>query len=463
MGDLSSWDQLGAGDLLGSYRIVERLSDGGMALLYVGRHLRIQREAAIKVLRPEFASRAREVRRFLEEARAIGEIHHPGIVSVYDFVEEMDREPPLIYMVMELLRGQTLAERIDQGPLDPGQAIALGSQVADALAAVHRARLLHRDLKASNIFLVEGGKLQVKLLDFGLTLPFGERQKLNLTDPGTTMGTPEYMSPEHIMGHELDNRSDVYMLGVVLYEALCGTRPFVGDRVGELLLRQVNELPQPLRERRPDVPEALDAVVLRCLEKEPDRRFQSMRELRLALELGSSLPQGRTQPVSLLRRLGFGRLSPDAPRRWGARRPVGRTKRAGMPQSLGTSSLLALAGPARRAIVPLSVFFLLAGVGIFLGLMYFGRSGSTAPDSRPPVAVTQSDQAALPVSLDAAPPAPPAAGPPDAARPTEPDVALPSDTRPRRRPRRRRDASSNKGLKNNPIAPTIDPWKLKKR
>ena len=443
------WDALEPGDLLGSYRIVQPLEAGGMAMIYVARHLKIQREVALKVLRPELATRAREVRRFLEEARAIQEISHPNIVEVYDFVEQMDREPPLIYMVMELLRGRCLADRIrEQGPLPPTLAVQVGCQVADALEAVHAARLLHRDLKPRNIFLLQQPEPRIKLLDFGLTLPFGGRAQLNLTDPGTTMGTPEYMSPEQVLGEELDPRCDIYMLGMVLYEALCGELPFTAANLGDLLVKQVKELPRPLRERAPAVPEALDAVVLRCLEKERERRFQSAHELKQALELSTTLPQGETVPLPVLRRLGLGRPGAAPGRRRG--------------MALASIALLLLAG------------------GVLLTLALIDRTGPNAvdhgavqriePHSRT-VAANQGLPDSAPSTHDAAPPPGDLAPPSDVSRPPavharsrgaalERGVERARGRAPRIRRWRRRPPASNKRLKTTPNAPTIDPWKL---
>lgn len=426
------WTELGPGDVLGTYRIVEKLPEGGMALLYAGRHLRLRRDVALKVLKPHYAARAKEARRFLEEARAISELNHPGIVEVFDFVEDAGRDPPLIYMVMELLRGETLGERLARVKvLQPAELIAIGRQVADALETVHRAGLLHRDLKSTNIFLLAGkGPPRVKLLDFGLTLPFGEREKLNLTDPGTTIGTPEYMSPEQILGRDMDPRSDVYMLGVVLYEMLTGSRPFTSDRVGDLLVRHVREVPKAPGRIRPGVPESLEAVVLRCLEKEPERRFASAGAVREALDLCPDLTQGVTVPVALLREGtdGAGTQGREHEgRRWG------RT-------------------------VLISLVLLLSGIGIFLGLAFVG--GDPADKPVPAAGPTPDIRDALVPDLPQAPPVPDANIAPDAEIALDAgfDVPRTPHRAPRKRPPRK---VRNKGLKSKPVAPTIDPWTLK--
>jgi hypothetical protein len=437
------WTEPGPGDVVGAYRILGRMTEGGMALIYQARHMRLSRPVALKVLKPEFALRAREVRRFLEEARAIGEINHPHIVEVFDFVEDYDVDPPRIYIVMELLAGQTLSQRIrEAGPLDAAAAIAIGTQVADALGAVHRANLLHRDLKASNIFLVDGAQTspQVTLLDFGLTVPFGERQRLNLTDPGTTVGTPDYMAPEQVLGQDLDARADVYSLGVVLYEMLAGSRPFAGGLASEIMVRHVREAPAPIQELRNDpIPEALEQIVLRCLEKDPAARFQTVDELRQALEAcsaGEYAPCPATEPVPVLYRLGLRRVP-------------------GMPSR------------QRYGVLVVSLTLLLAAAGILLGLALFTEEGpGRFIPERPAGARGPGPRArgAPAVSLPSRPPPnaaiPTPTTPTDAAATFAPDNTMrPAKARRRRRIVRPRDRR-RKRLKTKTTQPTIDPWNL---
>ena len=296
-GATSSWsaDRSGSpqeGDVLGVYRILGKLAEGGMGEIFRAEHVRLGRQVALKVLKPELASRTEVVNRFFEEARAVNEIGHDNIVDIIDFVEVSDQSPPLVYMVMELLVGEDLAHRIrSAGPLDPPEVVEIAAQVTEALIAVHRVKILHRDLKPENIYLVrsEDGPPRVKLLDFGVAKAFGERQRVNLTDPGTAVGTPEYMAPEQILGKELDERTDIYALGLVIYDMLTNSVPFQSSKYGELLVAQVKELPEPPSARRAGnrscapLPEAMEQAVMRCLQKKPQDRFQNVRELKEAL------------------------------------------------------------------------------------------------------------------------------------------------------------------------------------
>ena len=294
-GSTQGWDPTASaepkvGDVLGAYRILGQIGAGGMGVIYRAEHVRLGRKVAIKLLLPELAKRADVVSRFFEEARAVNEIGHPNILDIIDFVEKCDESPPLVYMVQELLQGQDLASRIrSAGPLEPEEVVGIALQVTDALIAVHRVKILHRDLKPENIFLVprEDVGTVVKLLDFGVAKAFGQRQKVSITDPGTAVGTPEYMAPEQILGRELDDRTDIYALGLVLYDMLTNTVPFQSSAYGEVLIAQVKEQPEPISTRRRSgtpVPAALDALVMRCLRKDPAERYQTMREVKVALK-----------------------------------------------------------------------------------------------------------------------------------------------------------------------------------
>jgi eukaryotic-like serine/threonine-protein kinase len=277
------------GDVLGQYRIIDLLARGGMGVIYRAQHVRLGRQVALKVLKPSLVVRSDVVERFFTEARAVNEIGHPNIVDVIDFVEVADQQPPLVYMVMELLAGQDLARRIrTRGPLDPAEAVAIADRVADALAATHRRKILHRDLKPENVFLAEPGEggPRIKLLDFGIASAFGEKKEQRLTDPGSAVGTPAYMAPEQVLERELDERTDIYALGVLLYEMLTGAVPFAGSSSAETLMKQVQEQPEPVGRRRrvlPPVPPLLEQVVMTCLQKDPRQRYQNMGQVRAAL------------------------------------------------------------------------------------------------------------------------------------------------------------------------------------
>jgi serine/threonine-protein kinase len=311
---------LESGDVLGAYRVLGRIGIGGMGVIYRAEHVRLGRKVALKVLKPELSTRADVIRRFFTEARAVNEIGHPNIVDIIDFVEDANESPPLIYMVMELLSGQDLAARIQAaGPLDPAEVVEIGRQVADALIAVHRVKILHRDLKPENIFLCrrEDSAVQVKLLDFGVARAFGQREEVRITDPGTAIGTPEYMAPEQILGRELDDRTDIYGLGLVFYDMLTNSVPFQSSNYGEIMVQQVKEAPPPLSARRKEgarVPPGLEQLVMRCLRKDPAERFQNMRDMRAALEV--CLTAEVAQPLSSVDTALVETPLRRVPRRW---------------------------------------------------------------------------------------------------------------------------------------------------
>ncbi len=295
-----------AGDVLGQYRILGKLAQGGMGVIYKAQHVRLGRHVALKVLKSDLVRRSDVVQRFFSEARAVNEIGHPSIVDIIDFVEVVDADPPLVYMVMELLTGEDLGRRIRaRGPLDPQLAAAIADRIADALAATHRVQILHRDLKPENVFLLdpnEDGTLKVKLLDFGVAKAFGERKRQDMTDPGSAVGTPAYMAPEQVLELELDERTDIYALGLLLYEMLTGSVPFHAASYGEVLIKQVKERPEAIRRRRSAgvaVPPALERIVMTCLEKDPARRFQTMGHVRAALASAVPLDHPAVAPPSL--------------------------------------------------------------------------------------------------------------------------------------------------------------------
>ena len=279
-----------AGRVLGSYTLIMRLGEGGMGVVYMAEHLRLNRQVAIKVLRRELASQKETVRRFFNEARSVNDIGHPNIVEITDFVEKFDEDPPIVYMVLELLSGETLAAHIEEhGPMDPDDAVRVAIQITDALMAVHEAKVLHRDLKPENIFLleqVEGEERRVKLLDFGVAKDMQEEDRDAITEPGITVGTPEFMAPEQILDRPLDVRVDIYVVGMVLYAMLTGGPPFKSDALNSLLRMHLKEPPEPIANRREGgkrVPARLESLVMRCMEKNPDKRYQTAGELNEAL------------------------------------------------------------------------------------------------------------------------------------------------------------------------------------
>jgi tRNA A-37 threonylcarbamoyl transferase component Bud32 len=279
---------LSNGDILGGYRIISRLGAGATAVVYCGKHLLLGHQVAIKVLKAELAERADTAYRFLTEARAINEIGHPNIVEIHDFSKTEKQKQPLFYMVMEFLEGQPLRSYLKEtGPLPVEEAFSIASQVASALSAVHATARIHRDLKSDNIFLVSGENSKiVKLLDFGTVKELqSDMPRVLETDPGLSLGTPAYMAPEQILQEgEVDHRTDIYALGVVLYEMLTGRLPFDGDSFGKLMIQVVKTAPPPLSKPNRELPRGVEALVLRCLEKDPEDRYQSADELMQAID-----------------------------------------------------------------------------------------------------------------------------------------------------------------------------------
>jgi serine/threonine-protein kinase len=276
------------GSVLGAYRLSALVGAGAMSVIYAAEHVRLGRRVAIKLLRREFTADPAAVRRFFQEARAVNQIRHPHIVEVTDFVEEPGGDN---YTVMELLEGESLAELLARhGPLPPWRAARIGAQIARALSAVHAAGIVHRDLKTENAVLVErGGDDFVKLLDFGVAklLDGSAGRPLHQTGAGAIIGTPAYMSVEQAAGRPIDQRSDLYSLGVILYEMITGRRPFDAESYGELVIQHLAvEPPPPSRCAGPDaaVPPELEALIMRCLAKEPADRPAAADELAAALE-----------------------------------------------------------------------------------------------------------------------------------------------------------------------------------
>ena len=267
---------LSPGTRLGPYEVIAAIGSGGMGDVYEGRDTRLDRPVAIKVVSEVFA------RRFEREGRALAAINHPNICTLYDLGAD--------FLVMELVEGQTLRHMLRAGPLPIDDAMRYAAQIADALAAAHAHGIVHRDLKPGNVMIAGA---TVKVLDFGIATsraavdPQAETMTMGstpaITAQGQAMGTPQYMAPEQAEGKSVDARADVFAFGIVLYEMLCGQRPFRGDTTLALLAATLQATPEPPRHLRHDLPKAIEQLVLRCLEKNPDARFASGRELRDAI------------------------------------------------------------------------------------------------------------------------------------------------------------------------------------
>jgi putative nucleotidyltransferase with HDIG domain len=274
------------GQVVGGYRLVTALRSGGMGTVYYAEHTVIGRRAAVKVLHPGIARDPQLISRFLVEARAANDIRHPNVVEITDLGHTGD----LHYIVMSFLEGETLGERLEREKLlDESTTIRIVHQIASALAAAHDRGIVHRDLKPENVFLLNHPDYPdyVKVLDFGIAKLIGPQQANapHNTMVGTVLGTPAYMSPEQCRGQaELDHRSDIYSLGVMLYEMLTGTVPFRRDSPADVLLAHVQDTPISPFDLNPKLSKHLGGAILRALEKDPARRFASMRELRDAVE-----------------------------------------------------------------------------------------------------------------------------------------------------------------------------------
>jgi serine/threonine-protein kinase len=281
---------LSAGTRLGRYEILAPLGAGGMGEVYRARDTRLSREVAVKVLPDAVARDPDRLRRFEQEARSASGLNHPCILTVHDVGESEGR----LFVVTELLEGESLRERLARGTLRPEEAVAIAADIAQGLGAAHEKGIVHRDIKPENLFLTRDGR--VKILDFGLarvvaTDPADTQAGTEAgTRPGIVLGTASYMSPEQARGQPLDARSDIFSAGIVLYEMLSGSRPFSGESAVETMNAILSETPAPLTSVAP----ALDRVVRRCLEKTPERRFQHARDIAFTLE---SLSDAMSQPV----------------------------------------------------------------------------------------------------------------------------------------------------------------------
>ena len=277
------------GKSLAQYEITAQIGAGGMGEVYRARDTRLERDVAVKVLPASFAQNAEALARFEREAKAVAALSHPNILAIHDFGKDGDT----VYAVTELLEGETLRDRIQQGAVPPRKAAEIGRQIARGLGAAHGKGIVHRDLKPENIFLTQDGR--VKILDFGLARemsapPDGRTVESptiqQITSAGTVLGTAGYMSPEQVRGEPAGPASDIFSFGSVLYEMLAGTRAFEHDTSAETMTAILREEPAELGAVVDGLPAGLDRIVRRCLEKRPEERFQDAKDLAFALELG---------------------------------------------------------------------------------------------------------------------------------------------------------------------------------
>lgn len=269
---------------LGQYRLKRKLGAGGMGEVYLAEHQLMKRPCAVKIIRPDKNRDPRVLARFEREVRSTAKLSHWNSIDIYDYGNTADGT---FYYVMEYLPGHNVGELVEEyGPLPPARMVYLIDQVCKGLGEAHGMGLVHRDIKPANIFCAyRGGEFDVaKLLDFGLAKPLTDATESHLTQEGAITGSPLFMSPEQATGErEADVRSDIYSLGCVMYYLLTGKYPFNYQQSVKVIIAHASEQPAPLRDVNPDVPEALDDIVLRCLEKDPDDRFQTAGQLRQAL------------------------------------------------------------------------------------------------------------------------------------------------------------------------------------
>ena len=292
---------LARGTRLGPYEISAPLGAGGMGEVYRARDMRLERTVAVKILPPHLSSDPLRKQRFEREAKTISALNHPHICVLFD----VGQQDGIDFLVMECVEGETLAKRLEKGPLPLEHVLKYGAQIADALDKAHRSGIVHRDLKPGNVMLTPTG---AKLLDFGLAKPAAPlassatltaaSPNFPVTEQGTIIGTFRYMSPEQVEGKELDGRSDIFSLGAVLYEMLTGQRAFEGKSQLSVASAILEREPTPVNSIKPLTPPALDHAIRRCLAKDPEQRWQTGRDLHGELIwIGESASSAATPPV----------------------------------------------------------------------------------------------------------------------------------------------------------------------
>ncbi len=379
----------------GRYRVESVLGEGGMGLVYKAVHVTLRKPLAIKVLRPEVSKNEQIVARFRQEAQSASAIGNQHIIDISDFGELQDGST---YFVMEFLTGSALTVSLERGRFSSQRTIHVAKQLCRALGAAHEIGVVHRDMKPDNVQLIERGndKDFVKVLDFGIAKVGGGQSKL--TQAGQVFGTPHYMSPEQCAGTAVDHRTDIYAVGVMLYEMGTGQVPFDADNLMGILTKHLYENPIPPHELPPpaDVPPALEAVIMKCLAKKPEQRYQTMSELLADLE---AIEAGLT-PRAVVDRVERTTNATHTPTNL---EPAGR-----MTVGVGQAEV-----PGKKSLMPIALASIVVLGGIIAFLMLKGGKESEANTAH----VVQPAPAAEPVK------APPIAEPPPAAAPVEPAPA----------------------------------------
>ena len=263
----------------GRYRVLQKLGAGGMSVVYLAEQINIERKVALKVLHREYARDEVFVRRFRQEAKLAASLNHRNVIQIYDFDQGEDGN---LFIAMEYVVGHTLKELMRAGAPDIAAVVRLAIQIADGLAAAHRAGVIHRDIKPENIMVVSHGH-EIKIMDFGIARLREADAATRLTRAGSIMGTPAYMAPEQIEGKAIGEKTDIYAFGIVLYEMLSHSVPFTAPTPAAVLIKHLKETPLPLRKLRREIPAQLERIVAQALEKKPERRPANMEELLAAL------------------------------------------------------------------------------------------------------------------------------------------------------------------------------------
>src|SRR5271169_3356107 len=265
------------GQTVSHYKILEKLGEGGMGVVYKAEDTKLKRTVALKFLPPQSSTSEDDKARFIQEAQAASALNHPSVCTIHDIQEHGGQ----MFIVMEFVDGQTLRQK--RGTISFKQAVDIGIQLADGLAAAHEKGIVHRDIKPENIMIRKDGIAQI--MDFGLAKLRASGSKISrLTKEGSTVGTAGYMSPEQVQGQDTDHRSDIFSFGVLLYELIAGQLPFKGVHETAIAYEIVNVDPAPMSSLKPEIDPALDAIILECLEKDPRERTQSTAQISLDLK-----------------------------------------------------------------------------------------------------------------------------------------------------------------------------------
>jgi serine/threonine-protein kinase len=409
------------GKTVGNYKVLAQIGEGGMGAVFLAEHPLIGKKVAIKVLHAELSRVQDAVSRFFTEARAVNAIGHENIIDIVDFGSMPEGET---YFIMELLEGDALATRMKKtGPMQLPLAMEIIGQVCSALSAAHAHGIVHRDLKPDNIFLVRRGGRDtfVKVLDFGIAKLIVDTPGSAKTRTGVVIGTPHYMSPEQCTGKGvLDARSDIYSVGLILYEMLTGKLPFDAESFAELLVAHLTQAPTPPRALNYGIPEAVETVILKCLEKDREKRYPNIDALASALTEAVPNAKSTFRPGQMSAAATVAANAPTAvgmPQMTGAAHaptgahmpaptPAIQVPQTTMSHSVGqvqTSAGMPAPAP-RRSVVPLAAAAGIGGLAV-VGAIWFLTRGSEAPTAAAPAAVAPVATAPAP-AVPAAAPAP---------------------------------------------------------